>query len=70
MENKDCTKWQEIKERRDALLQAMDESTPEGSVREVIPIKDDRGEVIMRVTRWRNPTKVSQMEMCERTNHA
>jgi hypothetical protein len=35
------------------MLQATDESAPAGSVREVTQIKDDRGEVIMQVTKWK-----------------
>lgn len=42
-----------IKERMEALLQAMDKSAPEGSVREVALLKDPHGEVIVQVTSWK-----------------
>ena len=46
-----------IKERRDALLQAMERDAPPGSVREVKQFTDEHGEVIVQAIVWKKPAR-------------
>jgi hypothetical protein len=46
-----------IKERRDALLQAMESDAPAGSLREVKQFTDEHGEVIVQAMAWKKPVR-------------